>query len=316
MDGSNLKAVAMNRSEFETILIANPAAAAMAALGMTSHTTADAFHIGLRDDNSTRVFKDQSGVIFLERAVRSDDWFESKGYEPPETEKIRTTRDILYVPRPRDDERRFEALQPLIEGAHVCDYWMGTGGFAALSVPVAASVCGVDPRDAARSTLRQRLGTEVAIVRQIEDLAMPFDVITLFSVLECSRNPIGLLRRLQEHLVPGGHLIVEVPNARNTLIEDVEIPAYRDYVFSTEQLVLHTRESLAQMLSSVGFVDIDVIGVQRYGLTTHTGWLVDGQPHGQERYADKANPALERLYEERLAATDRTDTLLAFARRA
>jgi SAM-dependent methyltransferase len=50
---------------------------------------------------------------------------------------------------------------------------------------------------------------------QVEDFSWsgaPFDVITLWDVLEHLPNPGAALRRLRDLLAPGGHLIVSVPN--------------------------------------------------------------------------------------------------------
>lgn len=305
----------MNQAEFESIMMQNPAAAAVAAMGFATAETISAFHIGLRDDNTCRVFRDRSGVIFIERATHGDDWYALRPRDRVDVESVRTTRDVLLIPRPADDERRFLALRPLLESARVCDYWLGTGGFVERALEVTPHVSGVDLRSEVLADMRDRTNFRAKLAPRIDELSAPFDLITLFSVLQRQSNPIGLLTRLKERLAPGGHLVVEVPNARDTLIIDVELPTYRDFIFSSEDYVMHTRESLALTLKSVGFVDVEVVGVQRHGLTTHMGWLVDGKPGGQSRYVDKTDPLREQEYETRLASNDRTDTLFAYARR-
>lgn len=298
----------MNRVEFETVMIQNPAAAALAAMGLATARTTALFHSGLRDDAGNRVFRDESGVIFLEKAVHDDDWSRigGAGY---------TQDEPAAAARPDDDGRRFRLLEPMLAGARLLDYGMGDGGFARRSAAICHTVEGVEPRADRRDELRRHLGSSVAIAETLDDFQPGYDVITLFHVLDRITKPVSLLSKLQSLLRPGGCLVVELPNAGNALIEDIDLPAYRDFIFSSGELVMFTRAALEKFLAGLGFTGITVHGVQRYGLAAHAGWLLDGTAGGESRYGDRATPENAAAYEESLVMAGRTDTLFALAYR-
>lgn len=81
-----------------------------------------------------------------------------------------------------------------------------------------------------------------------------------------------------------------------------------------QHLVLHTRESLRLFLADAGFRDIQIAGVQRYGLANHLTWLSRGEPGGHRTtLAAFETPALGEAYADALARIDATDTLVAIA---
>ena len=75
-----------------------------------------------------------------------------------------------------------------------------------------------------------------------------------------------------------GTLVVEVPHARDFLITQLQCESFTNFSLWSQHLVLHTRDSLQKLLSAAGFVDIHIIGVQRYGLANHLTWLSEGKP--------------------------------------
>ena len=78
--------------------------------------------------------------------------------------------------------------------------------------------------------------------------------------------------------------------------------------------MLHIWESIAKTISWCGFDNVTVRNIQRYPLSNHFGWLNEGKPGGHVgKYAFLNHGALNRAYEDTLAANGLTDTLLAFA---
>ena len=77
---------------------------------------------------------------------------------------------------------------------------------------------------------------------------------------------------------------------------------------------MHTRVSLYRFLQCVGFEQINITGVQRYPLSNHLNWLVNGRPGGHKSPLSIIDSnILNEEYENSLARIDATDTLVALA---
>ena len=90
---------------------------------------------------------------------------------------------------------------------------------------------------------------------------------------------------------------------------------FKNFTLWSQHLVLHTRESLFRFLQSVGFVQINIKGVQRYPLSNHMYWLANGKPGGHKSSLSLIeSKSLNNEYEKALAKIDATDTLVAVAK--
>jgi ubiquinone/menaquinone biosynthesis C-methylase UbiE len=132
------------------------------------------------------------------------------------------SRPNLYEPwlasaagREKMWRKRLRRVPRLRSGAHLLDIGAGIGTFLALARDEAGwAVSGTEISRQAVQLARQRHGLEL-VVGQFEELAFPaatFDVITLWHVLEHVPSPSRLLQACQRALVPGGWLVVAVPN--------------------------------------------------------------------------------------------------------
>jgi len=144
----------------------------------------------------------------------------------------------------------------------------------------------------------------------------PFEIATMFHVLEHIHDLKAFLSSIHRILQENGLLIVEVPHARDVLLETYQSPAFRDFTFWSEHLILHTEKSLVAVLEDNGFIVTDLEHVQRYPITNHLRWLSHGQPGGQEKYAHLQSEALQDAYEAVLRKLNQTDSLVAVARKA
>ncbi len=94
------------------------------------------------------------------------------------------------------------------------DYGCGTGEFAAHLAAHGWQVLGLEPSEQARDYARRVHGLAVEPPEALFDYAgPPFEVITLWHVLEHVHRLHATLRRLGEVLAPGGLLLIAVPNA-------------------------------------------------------------------------------------------------------
>jgi len=137
----------------------------------------------------------------------------------------------LYAGDPQF-RRRLRVLTSLIEqhavagsGGRALDAGCGSGVFTALLAREGYSVLAIDESEgmleAARRHCARLLGEGQPGVEfrsaSIADLALParsFDVIVCLSVLEYIEDDVAVLRRLGNALVPGGAIVLSVPNRR------------------------------------------------------------------------------------------------------
>jgi hypothetical protein len=176
---------------------------------------------------------------------------------------------------------------------------------------VANEVSGVEVNQLHASALRQN---GFRIEADIDAFAeKSFDVVTLFHVLEHLPEPIETLRKIRSRMAINARLVVEVPHACDFLHKTLKCEAFKNFTFWSEHLVLHTAQSLRQVLQLGGFSSIVVKGYQRYGFENHLHWLVEGKPGGHASWAHLKHDRLNERYAEMLGAIGQTDTLLAYA---
>jgi 2-polyprenyl-3-methyl-5-hydroxy-6-metoxy-1,4-benzoquinol methylase len=297
--------------------ISNPAFLELAALGIADATRMEFFHPHTRD-KSIPVYRDAgTGLLVLERHELPDDYYASE--KPPDRDATRqlsitelASGERLMTRTLDDQQRRFELFQDVIKGRSVCDFGAGFGGFVALAATVADRCVAVEPRPHCHEYAREAL-PDIRYVGDISGLDESFDVITLFHVLEHLPDALAKLKALRSHLNDGGRLVVEVPHARDFLIQSVDLPEFRDFTFWSEHLVLHTRDTLEALLGAAGYRDITVRYEQRYGFTNHLNWFVSRKPGGHESLRHMEDPLLEEQYRAARERDGTSDTLIAEA---
>jgi 2-polyprenyl-3-methyl-5-hydroxy-6-metoxy-1,4-benzoquinol methylase len=156
-----------------------------------------------------------------------------------------------------------EARQP--HGA-LLDVGCGDGLFMKVARDADWSVEGIEfsPEGARRSSMR--LGRPVAIgdLAQVAGLRGPFDVVTLWHVLEHLKEPVPLLEAVRQRLRPGGLIAVAVPNLDNLpmrvayrLARGRRLPLYEQG--AREPHLSHfSPRSLRSFLRRQGFERIDI----------------------------------------------------------
>ncbi|KKU77646.1 MAG: Methyltransferase type 11 [Parcubacteria group bacterium GW2011_GWA2_47_7] len=276
-------------------------------LDLVRESTIELFSPRVRDRDDIGVLRDSgSGIIFLDRT----DHIDITHYETVKEGAYwgADDRSGALETYDGDDMRRGTQFKQDLAGKDVVDIGCGTGGFMDIINPSAKSVAGVELQAPMRATL-ERLGYEM--YRLPADVpARCFDVATLFHTLEHLTEPLEVLREIRAVLRPGGTVIIEVPHARDALLE---LDAFKAFSLWSEHLILHTRESLWKFLENAGFHDIAVEGYQRYPLSNHIGWLLTGLPGGQKKFSDFDKDGAADAYSRLLAERDSTDTLIAIA---
>lgn len=260
-------------------------------------------------DRKVTVYRDKmSGVIFIDDFFVGENEYEKGVYRERFFSRVTGFEDVA------DNARRFESYKQFLCGRTVCDFGCGAGDFLKKASSVATEVVGVEIQKNFRENIRS-LGFKCSETLKAcgED---PFDVITLFHVLEHLPDQRGQLSDVYKSLAPNGRgvVIIEVPHAKDFLMEHLCVEEFIDFTLWSQHLVLHTRESLTRLLSDAGFKNIVVEGVQRYPLANHLHWLTAGKPGGHKvPISAFESGELRDAYARALARIDATDTIVAVA---
>ena len=110
--------------------------------------------------------------------------------------------------------KRLRLVRQRVRGNRVLDVGAGIGTFLAMARDQGWQVAGTEVSTSAQALARSRHGIEL-VNGQAEDLRLPsnaFDVVTLWHVLEHVPSPSRLLRICHAALVPGGSIVIAVPN--------------------------------------------------------------------------------------------------------
>lgn len=284
----------------------------LASVGAIQAERLEIFSTRTRDNPSLNVYRDRiSKVIFIDDYYVGKDEYVSGEYrkipKPLTAVANRDYEDLL------DSERRFLRYRQFITAKDICDFGCGSGSFLKKARLVAASVCGIElQQDFAEALNAEGIPCHTSFQASENKL----DVITLFHCFEHLPNPIESLRQLHQQLKANGSgtLIIEVPHARDFLIDTLGVRAFVEFTLWSQHLVLHTRESLRALLDAAGFKAIVIDGVQRYGLSNHLHWLSKQRPGGHKSMLSVLDSQeLTNAYASALSRIDANDTLVAVA---
>jgi len=278
-------------------------------LGIISRDRLEVYYPRVRDRDDVAVLRDSlTEVIVLSRCDHVSDIY----YEEREEKNSYTVHgDDVVTPRLEDNDWRAAKFGRYIRNKRWLDFGCGLGGMLDKLATEAAWAAGLDASNERAAIVSAKGHKVVASLDEIDDHSL--DVVTLFHVLEHLTDPLGILRSLRRVLRPNGLLLIEVPHARDVLFTIYDCEAFKRFTFWSEHLVLHTRQSLTLLLRAAGFLDINVIGHQRYPLADHLYWLAKESPGGHEKWSEMNSSGLQIEYEAVLSKLDRTDTLLALS---
>jgi len=296
--------------------IANPIYFELVDLGIINPNTISIINSKTRDKDIPVLIDETSGVIFLERQETTNEYYESKITEDRDSDKTIISLGeghSIATASLEDDERRFQQFKSLTENANICDFGCGYGGYLQLNKDHAESISGIELKEHCKAHLIE-VEPSIRVEKNIQDFDELFDVVTMFHVLEHIPGQTTVLNEICKKINTSGQLIVEVPHAQDFLIQSIDLQEFKDFSFWSEHLVLHTKESLAKILESVGFVDIHVNGYQRYSFTNHLGWFLNKSPGGHDFFSDFERRKFQKSYNNYMKQLGATDTLIATAR--
>jgi 2-polyprenyl-3-methyl-5-hydroxy-6-metoxy-1,4-benzoquinol methylase len=281
-------------------------------IGAISDDRVELFSNKTRDNPNLNVYRDNiSNVIFIDNHYVGHGEYVSGDYrkqpKPPTKSACRDYEDIT------DSDRRYNSYRQFITAKDICDFGCGAGTFLKRAQSIAMNVYGVELQKNYADELNN-MG--INCYESIQNITQPLDVVTLFHCLEHLPNPTSVLQSLRASLKTDGDgtLIIEVPHARDFVIENLKSREFIDFTLWSQHLVLHTRESLRLLLADAGFKNIIIEGVQRYSIANHFQWLSKKKPGGHKSLLSALQtPELIASYEKALARIDATDTIVAIA---
>ena len=171
-------------------------------------------------------------------------------------------------------------------------------------------VIGVEPSGTFTSFVRS---CDIPVFRSLQEFqeesgrGTDLDLILHFFLLEHIRNPISFLERCLGLLKPNGKMFFEVPSRSDPLITIYDIPAFHNFYWSAAHHWCFNRKSLEFLLDQLD-CEYEVIPEQRYDLSNHFWWALEGMPGGIGKFAAKFAPELDAAYKESMRQTEHCDT--------
>lgn len=110
-----------------------------------------------------------------------------------------------------------------------------------------------------------------------------FDLITHFFVFEHIANPFEFLKETYDLLNDGGMIIAEIPSSTDALTSVYDIPAFENFYWSIAHHYYYNPKSIEYVMNKLGY-RYEIAPEQRYDLSNHMTWMMDGKPGGQGRF--------------------------------
>ena len=111
-----------------------------------------------------------------------------------------------------------------------------------------------------------------------------YNIITMFHVLEHIPDPRSILIELSEMLADAEQIIVEVPNANDALLTLYQSEAFSHFTYWSYHLFLYTAKTLQMLFDQMNLKVNYIKQIQRYPLSNHLYWLVNGKPGGHQKW--------------------------------
>jgi len=273
-------------------------------------------------DKKIKVIKDlKTKIIFLEKYITANEYYSLLKYNDNDRKfldksikkrvNIKTFSGNIKIPFIEDDYRRAVQFEKNLKNKDILDFGCGWGGFLR-NVKNYKSLSGIELRNECINYIQKNI-KKIDISDNLNSFDKKFDIITMFHVLEHIPYQIKTLKLLKSKLKNKGKIIIEVPHAEDFLILQEELKEFKNFIFWSEHLILHTYKSLKSILLKAGFKSVNIQYYQRYNFSNHLGWFLKRKPGGHNFYKEVVSDSLNSSYCENLKRLGQTDTLIAIA---
>ena len=199
-------------------------------------------------------------------------------------------------------------LQRKHEIVKVLDFGSGSGQMLE-TLSRNFNAVGLEPDETARKKSLELGHTVYAEINEVVASGETFDLVTLFHVVEHFYKPFEEFQGIVQLLKPGGLVLVEPPNSQDALLTFYESAPFMNFTYWSHHPMLHSHNSISEIVKRTGFEIIENRGVQRYGLANHLYWLSQFQPGGHVSWGSFFGPKTESSYAADLASLGLSDTI-------
>lgn len=155
--------------------------------------------------------------------------------------------------------------------ARLLDIGAGFGHFVKLACKEYAA-CGLEISPAAAAWGRRELGVNIitgGLDCSASELTQPFDVVTLWDVIEHLEDPRSALQAIKDRLKPQGHLILSTPDAGSFAARMLGRGWY--YLDPIQHISVFSRRNLSKLLADTGF---EVGPIETMGHSYQIGYML------------------------------------------
>ena len=217
-------------------------------LGIISEENLRIFSNRTRDNDNLKVWIDEkTNVIFLDSFYVGDDEYKSGDYK---VKKQKYTGDPSFE-RNMDQERRFKKFNGIVKNKIIVDVGCKDGEFLKSTRANTINSFGVDLDKSSFEILKESKITCVDNLDKINENYVDFAF--FFHSFEHFNDPLIMLEKTYRILKPGGKIFIEVPHARDILLNWLYTDEFKNFTLWSQHLILHTKESLNKIVSVVGF---------------------------------------------------------------
>jgi 2-polyprenyl-3-methyl-5-hydroxy-6-metoxy-1,4-benzoquinol methylase len=253
-------------------------------------------HPKLTPEEEKHFYKKEFEKFMAQRVGDHRDWSNAENH-------IKTNQDQV--------ERRWQFLSPhLKSGAELLEIGCSSGFMLDAFHAAGLQCTGVEPSGEFLEFLQKK---GYPAYESLEELTKNdpkrYDLITHFFVFEHIADPFAFLQETYALLKEGGMIIAEIPSATDPLTSLYTISSFEKFYWSIAHHYYYTPDSLRYILDTLGY-NYEMLPEQRYDLSNHMTWMMDGKPGGQNRYNDIFSPETLQSYREDLKRHWRCDTVI------
>jgi len=216
----------------------------------------------------------------------------------------------------REVERRMPYLEDyLSQGKNCLEVGCSSGFMLDAIKSMGMNVYGIDPSGGFVDFVKSK-GIEVFNNKEEFNNCVKgkMDLIIHYYVLEHIRNPLNFINEYMDLLSEQGVMIFEIPSASDSLVELYKVPAFDKFYWSVAHHWYFNKESTENLLNKTCY-RFELLPEQRYDISNHMTWMLDGKPGGLGRYADVFQEELDLLYRQQLKKHWMCDTIVAVVKR-
>lgn len=280
-------------------------------LGLIKEKNLELYSRSTRDRKNLNVWIDKTTkIIFIDDYYVGDNEYVRGTYKE---EKKTLTGDPSFERR-MDLERRLKLFLPILKKKTIVDIGCKDGEFLKAIKQETKDVIGIDIDESSFSELKK---DGIICYNDLEKIDYNLvDIAFFFHSFEHFDDPLSMLNKTYKIIKPGGSIYIEVPHAKDILLNNLFVEEFKSFTLWSQHLILHTKESLSKMVSFCGYNSVEVTGIQRYPLSNHLYWLKEKKPGGHKSKLNSIdNYNLNLAYEKTLKFNEATDTLLLSAKK-